>query len=147
MAFVRFKKLSRCLSVVVTLALVSSLKCWVTNQANVEFTFFLWGIGNFTECIKRHDGLLVSLLAAENVINPSVQIIGYILRLNTFSHYLHKLEGILICPGWKHHMIDARSILLLAEIAPVTVNKHLRQEEKLGGQLTNISEVDKSIVV
>ena len=82
------------------MALVSGFESRIADEANIKLAFLLWGVSYLAEGVEGHYGLLVSLLAPEDVIDPGVQIIGHILRLNSLTHHLDELESILICPSW-----------------------------------------------
>jgi len=123
MALIGLEKLSRCLTVIVALAFVSGFQSRVTDQAYVKFAFFFRSICDFAEGVERHDGFLITLLAAKDKVDPSVQVVGHILRFNAFTHYLHKLECILVSPCWQNNIVDACAILLQTKIALVVVDE------------------------
>ena len=104
MTFVCFEELRRRLAIIIALAFVGCLKDGVANQTYVEVTFLLWAVCDLAEGVKRHDSFLVSLFAAEDVVDPGVQVVGNVLRLDSFSHYLDELESILVGPARKDHV-------------------------------------------
>jgi len=146
MSFVLLEKLWWCLSIIVALTLISSFEVGITHKTDVEVTFLFGSICQFAENIEWHHSLLISLFASKDVINPCVQVVGHILRLNAFSHYLHKLKRVLISPCRQHDVVDFGSILFLSKVALVVIDKHLRQEVELRSELTNISKVGQSIL-
>ena len=79
MALVSLEKLRRCLSIIVALALICGLQGLVINQTHIEVALFLGRVSDFAESVERHDSLLVSLFAAEDVVYPSVQVVRDVL--------------------------------------------------------------------
>ena len=145
MCLVGLEKLGWRLAVVVALGFVGGFEGRVVDETHIEITFFLGSIRDLAERVKRHHCFLIALLAPKDIVDPSVEVVRHILRLNALTHHLHEFKGILVSPRRQHDVVDFCAVLLFAEIAAVMVYEHFRQEVELWGQLSHVREVSESI--
>lgn len=129
------EELRRRLSEVDDLALCGNTYCLVGDLVEVDLVL----IGEVVEDVHGLFGLLATLLAAENQVDPAAQIERGPLCFKCTT--LHCNEGVRTAsrrPWRQTHIVHTGSSLLHAEIKLLQVQKELRETEKLWCQFAHV---------
>lgn len=87
------------------------------------------------EQVERLLGLLAHLLGAKDQVDPHVQVLADLGRLEGLEVLAHKQTGVALGPRRQDHVVDTLAVLLQTQVVLVEVAEELGEEEKLGDEL------------
>lgn len=99
-------------------------------------------VGKMMEDVDAFDSSFSALFAAEDKIDPLMQVFAHVRTLQSFSVLGDENSGISFGPWWQLDSIDTPTITLShPKIIAIVVGQKLWKVEELWDQLSNVSHV------